>query len=78
MQLAKARLIVWLIVAVAIVTFVLMSSKKAATIEFSAFGGLKSMSAKHVILLALGVGFVLGWLFRVTRPRHKKSPETRP
>jgi preprotein translocase subunit SecG len=78
MQLAKVRLIVWLIVAVAIVTFVLMSSKKAATIEFSAFGGLKQMSARSVVLIALAAGFVLGWLFRVTRPRHRKSPETKP
>ncbi len=73
MQLAKVRLTIWLIVAVAIVTFVLTSTRKGTSIEFSAFGGLKPMSVRAVVLLSVAMGFILGYLFRITRHVGKKA-----
>jgi len=75
MRLAKIRLVVSLIIAVAIVTFVLFSTKGKDVVRFGAFGGVKNLPVRVVILLSLAVGFALGYLFRITRFFRKKAPK---
>ncbi|MDP2897632.1 MAG: hypothetical protein Q8Q12_13915 [bacterium] len=75
MRLAKARLVISLIIAVAIVTFVYFSTPRTK-VNLSFYGGEDrlSFSAWALILLSMGVGFVLGYLFRITRFFVKKTP----
>lgn len=75
MRIAKVRLVIALIIAVAIVTFVIVSTKGGAAVHFTAFGGEKDLSGRVVILLSIGVGFVLGYVFRITRFFVKKTPK---
>lgn len=75
MGLAKVRLVVFLVIVVAVVTFVLVGTKRKEIVSFSAFGSLRTISPKVVILLSLSVGFVLGQLFRITRFFRKKVPK---
>ncbi len=75
MRIAKVRFIVSLIIVVAVVTFVLFSTKGKDVVRFGAFGGVTNLSVRVVILLSLAVGFVLGYLFRITRFVRKKAPK---
>jgi uncharacterized integral membrane protein len=74
MGLAKVRLAFWVIVVAAIVTFVLTSTTPTK-VEFSFFGNKAVLSASIVVFLSLAAGFVLGYLFRVTRFVRKKPPK---
>jgi uncharacterized integral membrane protein len=76
MTLAKARFVVSLIIASVIVTFVYFGTSRGR-IDFSFYGGEDKLSfhAWVVILLSMGVGFVLGYLFRITRFFRKKPPK---
>jgi len=74
MQLAKARMIISLIVVAAIVTFVLTSTTPGK-VKFNFFGNEALLSASIVIFLSLGAGFVLGYLFRITRFVRRKAPK---
>lgn len=71
MRLAKVRFIVWLIIVAGIITFVLTSTTPTK-VKFNFFGNEALLSASIVVLLSLGVGFVLGYLFRITRFFRKK------
>jgi len=76
MRLAKVRLIVTLVIAVVIVTFVYFSTSRT-TVNIGFYGGENRLSfpAWLIILLSLGVGFVLGYLFRITNFFRKKAPK---
>jgi len=74
MRLAKVRLIISVIIVAAVVTFVLTSTTPAK-VSFGFFGNTATLSASIVVLLSLGVGFVLGYLFRITRFFRKKPPK---
>lgn len=76
MGLAKVRLAFWVIVVAAIVTFVLTSTTPTK-VKFSFFGNEAVLSASIVIFLCLVAGFVLGYLFRITRFVRKK-PHRKP
>jgi uncharacterized integral membrane protein len=71
MELSKVRLVFSLIVVAAIVTFVLTSTTPTK-VKFSFFGNEANLSASIMIFLSLGVGFVLGYLFRITRFFRRK------
>jgi uncharacterized integral membrane protein len=79
MRLAKVRFVVSLIIAVIIVTFVYFSTSRT-TVRFGFYGGEDTFSlpAWIAILLSIGVGFVLGYLFRITRFFRKKAPKKPP
>jgi uncharacterized integral membrane protein len=76
MALAKVRSVVSLIVVVVIVTFVYFSTQRT-NIEIGFYGGENRfvLPAWSTILLGMGVGFVLGYLFRITRFFRKKVPK---
>jgi len=77
MRLAKVRLIVTLVIAVAIMIFVLFSTKKT-DVEFGGFWGVKPVHARVVIFLSLALGLVLGYLFRLPsffRKKASKKPQ---
>ncbi len=74
MQLAKIRLFISLIIAVAIVTFVLTGTTPTK-VSFNFVGNAARLSASIVIFLSIGVGFVLGYLFRISRLVRRKAPK---
>jgi len=74
MRLSKVRLVVSVVVVAAIVTFVLTSTTPTK-VEFNFFGNEARLSASIVIFLSLAVGFVLGYVFRITRFFRKKAPK---
>ena len=76
MRLAKVRLVVSLIIAAVIVTFVYFSTSRT-TVHFGFYGGENRLilQAWVVVLLSVAVGFVLGYLFRITRFLRKKAPK---
>ena len=74
MALSRVRSIVSLIILVVIITFVLTSTSPTK-VKFAFFGNEALLSASIVIFLALVVGFILGYLFRITRFFRKKAPK---
>jgi uncharacterized integral membrane protein len=59
-----------------IVTFVYFGTQRTS-VEVSFYGGENKfvLPAWSAVLLAMGVGFVLGYLFRITRFFRKKAPK---
>jgi uncharacterized integral membrane protein len=74
MGVAKGRSIISIIVLAAVVTFVLTSTTPTK-VKFNFFGNEAVLSASIVIFVSLGVGFVLGYMFRITRFFRKKAPK---
>ncbi len=77
MGFAKVRAIVFLIIAVVLITFVRFSASRTE-IRFSFYGGEDTfgLAAWAAILLSVVAGFILGYLFRITHPSRKRAPKT--